>query len=186
MFFVHVWAQLRATHTKTHSKRLRLKGTEIKTQCVRWYLLQCYVARCVDISLVKRNDLQAKEEAEKQLSRVLAPRIACCKPFVSQFFFFFKKHIFIIIIIIIIIIVIINGFHMFPPGTFVLRGISINPLGWKYGIHSHPHQVDRVYQQVALPSDAWSGGKIWQKMLGSSMGFQVCLVLFGMMVTLRR
>ena len=92
----------------------------------------------IDISLAKRNDRltwirpsqgRGRETTFKSSSSLHRMLQALCEPV----FFCKEDYIFTIIIV---IIVIINGFHMFPPGTFVLRGISINPLGWKYGIQN--------------------------------------------------
>ena len=113
--------------------------------------------------------VQAKEEAEKQLSRVLAPRIASLALRASFYYFFLK----------------ITTFSSSKLGWFKL-GMET----WKHALETSQFvprlcnaQVDRVYQQVALPSDAWSGETT--KMVGSSWVFGLFGAFWGYDVTQR-
>ena len=181
VFLVHIWAQPCATPHKdtfqrTSVERDRDQDAMCVVICVAMLCGQmCWlIFRWRNEMIGSREFVQAKEEAEKQLSRVLAPCIACCKPFVSQFFFVKK-------------IIFSPSSSSSSSSSMVSTCFHQEPSSWEVfpstlwdGNMGYKTPAGWPCLSASRPSkwclEWW---KIWQKMLGSSMKFHGFSGLFG-------
>ena len=84
------------THSHTFQRTSVERDTEIKTQCVCWYVVQCYLARCFDVSLAKWNDglmwICPSQGRGRETTFKSSSSSNCKSCFASKFLlFFFKK-----------------------------------------------------------------------------------------------